>query len=93
MCWTLPDRAPSPVESSNFRPSLCAGVCQRLPLFVARKGQEKGNVPEEGLHIDGADRALAKDNYRTDFGEGHPAAPDAAPALVGLWAAVPSEPT
>jgi hypothetical protein len=34
-----------------------------LPLFVAPKGQEKGNVPEEGLHTDGADRVLAKDRH------------------------------
>ena len=27
-----------------FRASLCAAVCWRLPPFVARKGQERGNV-------------------------------------------------
>jgi hypothetical protein len=46
MCWTLSDRAPSPVESSDYRRSLCAGACCRLPLFVAPKGQEKSNVSD-----------------------------------------------
>jgi hypothetical protein len=40
----LPDRAPSLTESGDFRPSLCVAPCCRLPLFVATKGQEKGNV-------------------------------------------------
>ena len=32
------------VESGAFRPSLCAAACFRLLLFVAAKGQEKGNT-------------------------------------------------
>src|SRR2546423_9053914 len=28
----------------DFQPSLCGGVCGRLPAFVASKGQEKGNL-------------------------------------------------
>src|SRR5437667_6738554 len=44
MCWSLPDRAPSLVESGDFQPSLCAAACCRLLLLVASKGQEKGNV-------------------------------------------------
>jgi hypothetical protein len=44
VCRTLPDPAPSPTESGDLRPSLCAGACCSLPLFGAPKGQEKGNV-------------------------------------------------
>jgi hypothetical protein len=44
VCRRLPDRTSSLVKSCNARPSPCAGVCCRLPLFVAPKGQEKGNI-------------------------------------------------
>jgi hypothetical protein len=34
------------MESGDFRPSLCVAPCCRLPLVVASKGQEEGNVPD-----------------------------------------------
>jgi hypothetical protein len=37
-------RAPSRVESVDFRPSLCAAACRHLLPFGAVKGQEKGNA-------------------------------------------------
>jgi hypothetical protein len=57
----LPDRAPSLEESGDLRPSLCVAACCRLPLFVATKGQEKGNIQQEAVNTNGADRVLAKD--------------------------------
>ena len=57
-------------ESVDFRPSLCAGVCHNLPLFVASKGQEKGNVQKEVSLKNGVDRELTKDTRRPrDFGQ------------------------
>jgi hypothetical protein len=41
MCGMLPDRASFLVESEDFRPSLCAAACRRLPLLVATKGQKR----------------------------------------------------
>ena len=35
---------PSPSETGDFRPSLCSCSCRPLLLFVAPKGQKKGNV-------------------------------------------------
>jgi hypothetical protein len=52
---------PSLVEFNDFRASLCAGVCCRLPLFGASKGHEKGNVSKKALQRDDGDRVLAKD--------------------------------
>jgi hypothetical protein len=36
---------------SNLRPSRCVAPCCRLPLFVASKGQEKGNVSRDPLEV------------------------------------------
>jgi hypothetical protein len=65
VCRTLPDRASAQRKSNDFRLSLCAALCCRLPLLVAPKGQEKGNVSGssprrrrssigEGQHASGA---------------------------------------
>jgi hypothetical protein len=51
-------------ESVELRPSLCAGVCCRLPLLVAPKGQEKGNVSGTLPPQYDADPVLAKDRPR-----------------------------
>ena len=69
VCWTLSDRAPSPVEFGDFRLSLCATPCCRLLHVVAPEGQEKSNIPERGLHTQRADGG---------FGEGQEVRDDAA---------------
>jgi hypothetical protein len=51
VCWTLLDRASSLVEPDDFRPSLCAATCRRLPLVVAPKGQEKGDVNARPVEV------------------------------------------
>ena len=43
---TLPAHTSLPVETGDFRPSSCVCACRPLLLFVALKGQEKGNVPD-----------------------------------------------
>ena len=45
MCWTLSDRAPITRRVLQFSTFALAGACCGLRLFVALKGQEKGNAP------------------------------------------------
>jgi hypothetical protein len=46
VCRRLPDRASAQRKSNDFRLSLCAALCCRLPPLVSPKGQEKGNPIE-----------------------------------------------
>lgn len=45
----LPDSVSAPVDFVKLQASPRADPCCRLPLVVAFKGQEKGNVPERSL--------------------------------------------
>ncbi len=57
-------RASSQRESNDYQHSLCATLCCRLPLLVAPKGQEKGNISERRPPQNDADPVLAKDRRR-----------------------------
>src|SRR5207248_6824493 len=49
------------IKIARFSLSRRVALCARLPLFVARKGQEKGNVAEERPY----------QRRRSSFGKGH----------------------